>query len=159
MASAFIEFHVDGLPRPKGSTRSFPRTLNSGRTIIQTVADNDGVLKRWQKAVATAAALKVRTFRFTGPVAVTLGFYLPHPTTGKRRLAHVTRPDVDKLQRAVLDALTGVLWGDDSQVTDVQAYKRYAARGATPHLIVMASDAEQGHDSGRGAFLNVEVYP
>lgn len=143
MPSALIEFSVDGLPAPKGSTRSFPRKLKTGRMIIQTVADNDGRLAKWQRAIARVASAKAQAFRFTGPVAITLGFYLPHPVSGKRRLAHVTRPDVDKLQRAVLDALTGVLWADDSQVTDVQAFKRYAEVGSGPRLMVIASDAEQ----------------
>ena len=36
-----------------------------------------------------------------------------------------TRPDVDKLVRAVLDALTGVAFVDDSQVVAVNALKEY----------------------------------
>lgn len=42
-------------------------------------------------------------------------------------VAHpMTKPDVDKLLRAFLDALTGVVWKDDSQVTDAITRKRYA---------------------------------
>jgi crossover junction endodeoxyribonuclease RusA len=35
------------------------------------------------------------------------------------------KPDLDKLIRAVLDALTGLVWRDDSQVVHVEAWKLY----------------------------------
>jgi len=37
-----------------------------------------------------------------------------------------TRPDIDKLSRAVLDALTGIVFSDDAQVADLQAHKFFA---------------------------------
>ena len=37
----------------------------------------------------------------------------------------VTGPDLDKLTRAVLDALTGVLYNDDRQVVKIEAFKQY----------------------------------
>ena len=41
--------------------------------------------------------------------------------------AHPTvKPDVDKLSRSVLDALTGIVWVDDAQVVDKTVRKRYA---------------------------------
>lgn len=41
---------------------------------------------------------------------------------------HVARPDVDNLTKQIEDALTGVLWRDDSQVVAVDASKRYGDR-------------------------------
>lgn len=38
---------------------------------------------------------------------------------------HVQRPDVDKLCRAILDALTGVVYHDDSQVISLSAVKQW----------------------------------
>jgi Holliday junction resolvase RusA-like endonuclease len=37
-----------------------------------------------------------------------------------------TRPDIDKLLRAVLDALTGLVFVDDGQVVTVNMAKEYA---------------------------------
>lgn len=61
----------------------------------------------------------------TGAVAVDLLFVMPRPKTGRRVLPAV-RPDIDKLTRLVLDALTdaGVIV-DDGQVTDLTVRKRY----------------------------------
>lgn len=39
------------------------------------------------------------------------------------------RGDVDKLARAVLDALTGIAYEDDSQVCELLVTKRYCLRG------------------------------
>ena len=38
---------------------------------------------------------------------------------------HTSRPDVDNLSKAVLDAMNGVLWADDSQVWRLVAEKTY----------------------------------
>ena len=39
---------------------------------------------------------------------------------------HLTMPDLDKLVRAVGDALTRIAWRDDSQIVAWHAYKHYA---------------------------------
>lgn len=137
--SHLIEFHAYGIPQPKGSTRAF---MPKGARFPVVTSDNPK-LKDWQHAIAQAASLKTRGFQFTGPVAVTADFYLPHPKTGKRRQAHTTKPDLDKLSRALCDALTGVVWGDDSQVTALQVSKFYAAPETAPRVIVVVSDSIQ----------------
>ena len=48
-------------------------------------------------------------------------------TRAERLRRFVTKsPDLDKLERAVLDALTAVVWVDDSQVAEVDKRKVYA---------------------------------
>jgi len=46
-------------------------------------------------------------------------------------ITHITYPDIDKLSRAVLDALTGVVWEDDACVCKLIAEKRYAEENKT----------------------------
>ena len=51
---------------------------------------------------------------------------MPRGVTVKREYPTVT-PDIDKLERAVLDAMTiAGVWGDDSQVVSGTRGKRYA---------------------------------
>ncbi len=50
----------------------------------------------------------------------------------KGRIAPTAKPDSDKLARSACDAMTGILWNDDSQVVSVCAEKRIARIGETP---------------------------
>jgi len=44
--------------------------------------------------------------------------------------------DTDKLCRSVLDALSGAVFSDDSQVINLTAEKRYATRNEQPSAII-----------------------
>ena len=46
------------------------------------------------------------------------------------------RPDIDKLERALLDALSGVCFHDDAQVVVVRAAKHYCPEGEGPQTVV-----------------------
>ena len=69
-------------------------------------------------------------------------FQMPVPKTTIRKdqlgwLGHTKKPDVDKLLRAVLDALTGIVWVDDSQVAFATANKTFAWNGRPgAHIII-----------------------
>ena len=61
-----------------------------------------------------------------GPVSVRLLFLMPRLKTVIRKYPTGKREgDVDKLLRAILDAMTGVVYGDDSQVVDAHPRKEY----------------------------------
>ena len=59
-----------------------------------------------------------------GPLTCLLTFYLPKPKKTKREKPTV-RPDVDNLAKGLLDRWNGVLWKDDSEVTELLVRKRY----------------------------------
>ena len=65
-----------------------------------------------------------------GPVRVEVEFYLPRPAsvTIKKRALPIVPPDLDKLLRGLLDGIgqSEVIWGDDSQVVQIDAVKLYA---------------------------------
>ena len=62
---------------------------------------------------------------------MTLLFRLPEPQRlpRRRRAWPDRRPDLDKLCRACLDSLTGIVWRDDTQVVHLEASKDYGAPG------------------------------
>lgn len=64
-------------------------------------------------------------------------FNFVRPKSSKRDYPSV-KPDLDKLERALLDGLTdsGVIW-DDALVVSMTASKRYADR---PHVRVLITD-------------------
>lgn len=55
---------------------------------------------------------------------------MPRPASVKpaKRYYPTVAPDLDKLLRALLDGIgqSGVIWGDDSQVVRLTAWKAYA---------------------------------
>jgi len=60
-----------------------------------------------------------------GPVHVTANFYFAKPKSAKKRTDVTVKPDVDKLARGLLDAMTGILFADDAQVVSLHVRKFY----------------------------------
>lgn len=116
-------FIVLGLPATKGSTVSFMGT--QGRIVTKT--DSVG-LAAWTKAVGWAARTSgIALADRDTPVRIVAEFQFVKPTSALGRTDHTVKPDIDKMTRALLDALTGIAYLDDSQVTELQVVKRYAA--------------------------------
>lgn len=67
-----------------------------------------------------------------GPLIAHMLFLLPRPgrliwkTRAMPRTWATGRPDLDNYEKAVMDALNGQLWDDDSQVVELHARKLYA---------------------------------
>lgn len=130
-----IVFTVEGLPQPQGSARAFMRP---GARFPVVTSDNPKV-KGWRKDVAKAARAVYRGAPIDGPIRIVAAFHLYRPKSLRISKAHVTRPDVDKLARAIGDALTGVLFADDGQVTEFKVTKAYAAVGAAPRAVIVVT--------------------
>lgn len=146
---ARVTFRVDGVPAPKGSMRAF---VVRGRAV--TTEDN--VHTRPWAALVKDAARQVcplsEPVPFVRGVAVHLSvtFILPRPASlPKKVTGHTKKPDLDKLARAVKDALTGVVWSDDSQVVTALLGKRYAAAEEGPGALVAVVAADEHWMRGR----------
>jgi len=140
-----IAFQVIGKAAPKGSTRGFV-VRKGGRMHAAVTEDNpntrpwaalvrDGAIQAraaWihHNGLGMAAAL-MAAYPRPAAVRIELEFVLPRVTAlPKRRIVpHTRKPDLDKLTRAIKDALTGVIWEDDAQVCAIVATKRYALPG------------------------------
>ena len=70
------------------------------------------------------------------PVSVRMLFAFEPPASWSEKkklraasgfVPHVVKPDADNLVKALLDAFTGTLWEDDSQVVRVEAIKFYGS--------------------------------
>lgn len=117
-----IEFFVPGTPAPQGS-KSF-KGIRGGRGIL---VESSKALGPWRERVALAAHSHADGL-MGGPIGIRLKFVMPRPKSTPKRTTPpaVKRPDIDKISRAILDAITGVLIADDSQVVDLHATKRLA---------------------------------
>jgi Holliday junction resolvase RusA-like endonuclease len=156
-----LDITVVGTPKPQGSHRAFINQ-KTGRAIV---TDDNTKTKTWKQDVRAAAidALSGRS-PAEGPVEVTIAFALPRPGYhfGSGRNAGVLKttapmyvdkkPDIDKLVRSTLDALTEArVFKDDAQVAALNVVKGYATDpqkpGAhitvTPLLEAMPTGAER----------------
>ena len=117
-----IAFGVGNLtPVAQGSGSCIP--LKNGR--CQYVPASGGKLSNWRGYVRACAQDEYRGKPTKDGVHVILRFRIPPPKRQTREFPTV-RPDLDKLVRAVLDALTGVIFVDDAQVLGLYASKRYS---------------------------------
>ncbi|MCE2836602.1 MAG: RusA family crossover junction endodeoxyribonuclease [Cyanobium sp. 49614_E6] len=124
-----IHFNIEGIrPAPQGSKK------HVGRGVMVDMSAN---LKPWREAVRQEA-LKTGAAMALGPVSVELVFRFARPkghfnTKGQLKpsapMHVIVKPDIDKIERSVLDGLTGVLFKDDSQVCCLYALKVYCKEG------------------------------
>lgn len=126
------DFHVIGLPVPQGS--QVYSTTKDGRAFGRYA--NAQHLMAWREQVAQAAWRHTNGEQFQGPVEVKIRFYFDRPKshyTSKGLLKdsaaqYITKkPDIDKISRAVLDALeSAVLMDGDETVVQLNAGKEWA---------------------------------
>lgn len=129
-----IVFFVDGVPKPAGSkTPMFNKYTN--KTVI---IDACKLSKKWKQTIAKVAVEYKPEEPIVGPVKLSVLFLMPRPKchyrSGKFSTIlkedapqyHIIKPDSLKLTRAVEDALTGIIYADDSQIVKEKNDKRYA---------------------------------
>ena len=113
-----VIFFTEGTPVTQGSMRSAGR----GRMYHEKGPE----LRAWRKAIQVAAKnAGAKPLQEHEPVQVVITFYLPRPKSVTRSYPSA-KMDVDKLTRAVFDALSEIVIADDGQVVSVQATKLYA---------------------------------
>jgi crossover junction endodeoxyribonuclease RusA len=142
-----LQFDVPGVPVAKGSAKAFVIRGTNRAVVVQTNRDKQ---KPWASAI-TLAAMVATGRQFEGPVTVRITFWMQRPkshygTHGDLKARALDelpakKPDLDKLARCVLDALTGVCWHDDAQVCSLLCSKVY----------------ELPPERGVGAFIEVEA--
>lgn len=132
-----IVLHVPGIPAPQGSKNGYYR---GGRVVL---VESSKKVKPWRDTVAATARYGCDGPPIDGPVSVHVAFILPRPKSLPKRVLHmVKKPDLDKLIRSTLDALSGIAYVDDNRVTTIHASKRYATAGEAPgaHITVIEGE-------------------
>lgn len=134
--ATLVTFRIDGAPVAKGRARA---TTIRGMARLYTPAKT----RKYEDQVRIAAACAMGDrMPFQGEVTMTVTALVAIPTSfSKRKRANAiagiirptTRPDADNYAKAALDGCNGILFRDDSQITDLIVRKRYAAE---PHLVI-----------------------
>lgn len=156
-----IQFFVPGQARPAGSKSAF-KNPNTGKIIVTHANPKT---KGWMDSVAWHAMKHVGAMcLLTDAVCLKLTFLRLRPGgdygTGRNEgiikasapLHNTKIPDLTKLTRAVEDALTGIIWKDDSQVIAQRTNKRYCRGDEKPGvwILVETIEAKGLSDYGKG---------
>jgi Holliday junction resolvase RusA-like endonuclease len=129
-----IEFFASGEPKGQPRPRAF---AFNGKARIYDCGSAEG----WKSQIAEAVRPHLPPTPLTSPLQMNIRFFFPRPKshyrTGKNAgilkdtapIAFTSKPDIDNLQKAVMDALMIVgLIKDDSQVVEIAAGKSYAEK-------------------------------
>ena len=145
-----IEFFVPGTPATAGSKKGF---YNKKLKRVMIVDDNEKQ-KPWMNTVKFFAQQVYQGPLLNCPLKLTVEYRLLRPQghygTGRNSGVlkpkykcpyQAVKPDLGKLTRAVEDALTGVVWRDDSRVSIHATRKVYVDRD--PGAMVMISQIDE----------------
>ncbi|PCR98654.1 hypothetical protein RT41_GL001394 [Lactococcus fujiensis JCM 16395] len=116
-------------PRPKFSTRGGFVKAYMPKAYMDWK-------KQFLLAWSTYRAEKIEKGK---PLFIKVNFYIKPPKNiaiaKKNSLALfnetmpiIVKPDIDNLQKSVLDALNSYAWNDDNQISDIYAKKRYSLK-------------------------------
>lgn len=116
---------------PKGWTR--PILTSDNKT-----------LKPWRQDVSQYAREMMCTrLPSESAIAVKINFFFLRPKSTKKTVQHkLTKPDVDKCARSILDSLTGVCFKDDSQVVVLSASKTFCECDERAEIEVIELDVQ-----------------
>lgn len=129
-----IRFFVPGVPVPQGS----PKIVRPRSWQKVTLALDSPKLAVWRRVVLVAADNVRRLYGLTpidGPVSLSLGFVMSDREHKRMGIFAGTRPDLDKLTRAICDSLQAAgLVTEDSRIVVLQCIKLRAVGPVGVHV-------------------------
>ena len=132
-----VAFLVPGQPVPQGAMRP---VVSGGR--LRAVHKDEKRLRPWRDTVAWEAvhARGARSVPFPKPWAVSLYavFRMRRPQRPKAPWP-IVAPDLQHLVRAIEDAMSGILYDDDSQIVHLDARKEYVTPEQVPGVTIVVS--------------------
>lgn len=136
-----ICFHVDALPIAQPRPRAGMRFAKGGKKVAGIYKDDSHPVHAWKEEVGIRAREAYQGEPLGKvPVSLSACFLMPRPQAMKHpedRAWHLIKPDTDNLVKAVKDALTGLIWEDDSIVCREIVTKKYVAIGENPSATVI----------------------
>lgn len=122
-----VRFLVPGKPHTQGSKFAF---VNKHTGKAQMLEQDERGLRAWRKEVGAAAKPVMAAARLgvlTGPLWMRCDVLLARPKSHDDWTWPLAKNagDVDKFARAIMDALTGIVYEDDGQVVLLTTTKEY----------------------------------
>lgn len=131
---------VAGSPKGQPRVRAFVR---GGRAAVY----DPGTAEGWKGSIA-AACKELEGLSLTGPLVLSLTFYMPRPKSHFRAngtikatappMLHTNKPDADNLAKAVMDCFSAIrVWIDDDQVCELTVRKWWERPSDAPGCKIM----------------------
>lgn len=160
---------IPGQPQGKGRARS--ATMKNKKTGLTMVNKKTGapVITHFTPERTRKFENKIKSYAIgamgldgpmTGPVEITIKaiFEIPQSWPKWKRQAAIDleilptlKPDLDNIEKSVMDGFNEVVWNDDTQVVKSTKVKYY---GEKPGILVFVSPlAAKSHDSKRADFV------
>jgi len=127
-----VKIHFPIAPVPKARARTFhDRKTNKVRSFTPTPT------KVFETTIKKIARFRYREQPLTVPLKVEIVVSLQRPVRALKREYPSVKPDIDNYTKALLDALEGVLWKNDSLICDCRVVKVYGRPGITVQVSEM----------------------
>ena len=132
-----LQLTIPGKPIAKKRPRFFRRGQHVGTYSDQVTEEGRWIL-RAREQIRGKEPIKGQ------PIEVSMEFFMPIPKSMSKKLRqqaqegvlfHTKKPDLDNLEKWVLDCLNGIAWGDDSSVVWIRSRKIYADNPRTAVII------------------------
>ena len=120
----------------------------AGKHFVQNYTPADAPVNSFKAVCRMALQREYSGPPLEGPVAMSIVAIFPRPGRliwKKRpmpREPHISRPDVDNCFKAVADALTGLAYRDDAQVSSMSFTKWIASGKEAPHVEITVEDCQ-----------------
>jgi Holliday junction resolvase RusA-like endonuclease len=134
-----IQFVVPAVPIAQPRPRM---SVVNGRIRVCSAYGLHGPVRAFKDTTALAAREAYDGPPLEGPISLIVVFVMPRVKTqmfkkkAMPRMWHCKTPDTDNLLKSLKDALTGVVWRDDSQVCICEVQKLIASGEEAPHVEV-----------------------
>jgi Holliday junction resolvase RusA-like endonuclease len=137
-----IQFVVPGSPVGKGR----PKFARRGNFVTAYTPEKTASYENLVKVKAEESMVGLQLIEGAVSVEIRLHVTVPESWSQKKKnaaLAHqimpTSKPDADNCIKGIFDAMNGIVWNDDKQVTDLHVIKRYSEK---PCAVVFVSQID-----------------
>lgn len=133
-------FLVYGSPIAQPRVKAQAIVAKNGRAFahVYEPGNKHSPARQWKSDIKQEGLKHMPAAPWTGPVELWITFFFPRPARLSRQkdpdgpIPHTSKPDRDNCEKAVLDALKGLFFLDDSQVCAGEVRKYYHEKNGHP---------------------------
>lgn len=136
-----VSFDIPAVPVPEPRKRVRIRKTRDGKAFSQLYTPASDPVNAFKLTARIAAQMQMKKMGpLEGPLRLDVIFIMPRTqnqiwkTKPMPRIWHAKKPDFDNLEKALCDALKGLVWLDDSQICMTSVCKVIAAGDESPHV-------------------------